>query len=73
MLEERDTNKDGKLSKEEVGERMKENFDKIDANSDGFLDEAEITKMLNQFGSNRPGAGNPEGRKRPDGENKPKE
>ena len=35
MLAERDTNKDGKLSKDEVGERMKENFDKLDANGDG--------------------------------------
>lgn len=70
LLEERDTNKDGKLSKDEVGERLKENFEKLDANGDGFLDETELAKM---FGNFRPGAGNPEGRKRPDGDNKPKE
>lgn len=69
ILEQQDSNKDGKLSKDEVGERMKENFDKLDANGDGFLDQAELGKMLGNF---RPGAGNPEGRK-PEGDKKPKE
>ncbi len=33
-----DTNKDGKLSKDEAKGRMAENFDLLDKNKDGFLD-----------------------------------
>ena len=36
-LKEADANGDGKLSKEEAPGMMKENFDRIDANSDGFV------------------------------------
>jgi Ca2+-binding EF-hand superfamily protein len=37
-----DTNGDKKLSKEEAPDRLKENFDRLDSNSDGQLDEAEL-------------------------------
>ena len=39
-----DTNKDGKISKEEAPERMAERFDQMDTNNDGFLTEEEIKK-----------------------------
>ena len=52
-----DTNGDGKLSKDEAPDRLKENFDRIDANSDGFLDETEIRQAFNR----RPEGRRPEG------------
>jgi Ca2+-binding EF-hand superfamily protein len=64
-LAEADTNKDGKWSKDEIPERMRENFDRIDANGDGQIDEAELRMM---FGRLREGAGErqPERERRPD-------
>ena len=37
-----DTNKDGKLSKEEVKGPLKEQFSKIDTNNDDFITEQEL-------------------------------
>ncbi|MBZ0136409.1 MAG: hypothetical protein K8I27_08570 [Planctomycetes bacterium] len=37
-----DKDGDGKISKEEAPDRLKENFDKLDKNSDGFLTEDEV-------------------------------
>jgi Ca2+-binding EF-hand superfamily protein len=68
-LKESDTNKDGKLSKEEAPDRMKENFDRIDANSDGFIDETEMRQMFERMrdtGGKRPEGKRPDG-KRPEG------
>ena len=42
LLEEWDTDKDGKLSKDEAPERMLPDFDRIDTNHDGFLDQPEL-------------------------------
>jgi len=44
LLEKRDANEDGKLSEEEVRGRLKENFDKIDLDGDGFISEDEQIK-----------------------------
>ena len=44
MLKRIDNNGDGKLSKDEPPERMQENFDRIDANSDGFVEADELEK-----------------------------
>ena len=43
-----DKDKDGKISKAEVegNDRMKSVFDANDANKDGFLDKAELNKMI---------------------------
>lgn len=41
----RDTNKDGKISKEEAPEPMQERFDDFDTNDDGFLDKDELEAM----------------------------
>lgn len=46
-----DTNGDGKISRDEAQGKLKENFDKIDANSDGFLEPEELRKALAAIGS----------------------
>jgi hypothetical protein len=52
-----DADGDGMLSRDEVSERMLEGFDDNDANSDGFLDAAEIeamrARMREMFGGGR--------------------
>jgi len=54
-----DKNKDGKLTKDELPERMQPMFDRIDTNKDKELDKAELTKMSEQFNSrNRSGGRN---------------
>jgi hypothetical protein len=72
-LLENDKNGDGKLSKDELPERMQEMFGKLDTNSDGFLDKAEITAMASQMRQRGGGQGRPpgEGGQRPEGGNRP--
>ena len=41
-----DKDGDGKLSREEVPERMAEMFSRIDTNADGFLDASEMSAMM---------------------------
>ncbi|WP_417384753.1 EF-hand domain-containing protein [Gimesia sp.] len=51
-----DKNKDGKLTKEELPERMQSLFDRIDANKDKEVDKDELKKMSEQFNArNRSG------------------
>ncbi|MDE1163756.1 MAG: EF-hand domain-containing protein [Acidobacteriaceae bacterium] len=60
MLEEWDTNQDGKLSKAEMPERMQAQFEKIDTNSDGFADLEELKVYFASMpagGFGRPGGG----------------
>ncbi|MEO9893890.1 YHYH protein [Aurantibacter sp.] len=42
LMEEMDSNKDGKLSNEEAKGRLKESFSSIDKNSDGFISKEEL-------------------------------
>lgn len=42
LIVQMDTNKDGKLSKNEVKGPLAEDFSKIDSNNDGFLSEKEL-------------------------------
>ena len=44
LLKKMDTNKDGKLSKEEIKGPLKKEFSKIDDNEDGFITEKEFEK-----------------------------
>lgn len=68
-LKEADKNGDGKISKEEAPDLLKERFDRIDVNGDGQLDESEIKTMIERTGGRRPEGGRPAGRP----ENKPEE
>jgi Ca2+-binding EF-hand superfamily protein len=74
-----DTDGDGKLSKEEAPGPMKERFDEMDKNSDGFIDEKELAELRKGRGEGKGGEGGearperkrgerPEGRERPQGQ-----
>ena len=52
-----DSDDDGKLSRSESPERMKQNFDRIDTNGDGFVDKEEfeaVIRRMREGGGNRP-------------------
>ncbi len=46
FMQEADKNNDGKISKEEAPERLQRGFDRIDADSDGFITTEEIRKAF---------------------------
>jgi|GEM_PF-7099919 len=56
-----DENKDGKVSKEEVPERMRSFFDRLDPNNDGSIDQSEIDGMRSRFGGGRERRGSDRG------------
>ena len=58
-----DKNRDGKLTKDELPEQMQAFFDRMDANSDGVVDSAELAELRRRMG----GAGGPGGPGGPDG------
>jgi len=43
-----DANNDGKISKEEAPERLKENFDRVDSNKDGAVSQDELRQFFEQ-------------------------
>ena len=55
MLMANDKNKDGKLSKAELPERMQGMFSKADSNKDGSLSKDELTKFIASSGPGGPG------------------
>jgi outer membrane protein assembly factor BamB len=57
LLEWMDTNRDGKLSREEVPQEFRERFDASDTNKDGFIAGAELDTAFQSKG-NRVGGGN---------------
>ena len=63
-FEQMDTNKDGKISKEEAPERMAEHFGEADRNSDGFIDKEEQAVVVEAI-RRRSGQGQGQGN-RPD-------
>jgi Ca2+-binding EF-hand superfamily protein len=50
MMEEFDANGDGKLAKAELPDRMRERFDEIDADRDGFVSADELSRMAGRGG-----------------------
>ncbi len=48
-----DTNKDGKISKEEFIKAHESMFDKMDTNKDGFLDSSEMSTMHGMAGGDK--------------------
>ena len=62
-----DENKDGKLSKDELPERMQRMIERADMNEDGFLSQEELKQMSERMGQRRGGAagGRPDGQGRP--------
>jgi Ca2+-binding EF-hand superfamily protein len=66
MLEEWDTNKDGRISKAEAPERMAgAAFDAADKNHDGFLDRDELVEMFRVQASQPRREGPPQGEQKP--------
>ena len=49
-----DSNKDGKLSKEEVKGPLLNDFSKIDTNNDGYISKEELAKAPKPQGGNPP-------------------
>lgn len=66
-----DKNEDGKLTKEELPERMRPMFDRIDTNKDKEIDKEELTKMMERFNSRGRSGGRERG-KRDSGKDRPK-
>ena len=62
---ERDTDDDGKVSKEEAGDRMGRMFDRMDEDKDGFVTKSEIEKMASQFQRGGGGGGGGRGGAQP--------
>jgi Ca2+-binding EF-hand superfamily protein len=63
-----DANKDGKITKDEMPERMRDNFARMDANGDGSVSAEEFAQIGRQFGGKappgapQPGGAPPQGR-----------
>jgi Ca2+-binding EF-hand superfamily protein len=49
FLEQMDTNKDGKISREEAKGPLANNFDRLDTNKDGQLDRSELRRAAERF------------------------
>jgi Ca2+-binding EF-hand superfamily protein len=49
MLQRMDTNKDGKISKEEAKGPLANSFERFDQNKDGYLDRKELERVAEQF------------------------
>ncbi len=56
-----DENKDGKVSKDELPERMQRLMGRGDTNKDGFIDKDEASKLADVMGGGRGGQGGPGG------------
>ena len=55
FIKDYDKNGDGKLSKDELPERMQVLMDRADANKDGFLDRSELMRYAQQQSMRGPG------------------
>jgi Ca2+-binding EF-hand superfamily protein len=57
LLDEWDTNKDGRISKAEAPNRMQQQFESIDTNHDGFLDKDELLQYFSNMSDGQRGGG----------------
>jgi len=62
MFENRDQDKDGKLTGDEIPPQMRERLTNMDTNGDGAIDKSEIEQAMRKLESMRPGNRRPEGR-----------
>ncbi len=67
MFEQRDANKDGKLSGDEIPSQMAGRMERIDTDGDKAISKAEIEKAMSQMGGRTGGGGRPGGAGRPGG------
>lgn len=49
LFKRQDTNGDGKISKDEAQDRLKDNFDRVDTNGDGFLSPEEFQQVAKRL------------------------
>jgi Ca2+-binding EF-hand superfamily protein len=59
LLQQMDTNKDGKISKAEAKDKIALFFEQLDTNKDGYLDREELRKAAGRFLANQGGKGPP--------------
>ena len=64
----RDTNNDGKLTRDELPDQMVRMLERGDANNDGALTKDEIIKMFERLNQQRQQGGQRPGGDRPDGD-----
>jgi hypothetical protein len=62
MFENRDQDKDGKLSGDEIPPQMRERLSNMDTNGDGAIDKTEMEQAMKRLEGMRPGNRRPEGR-----------
>ncbi|MFM8571682.1 MAG: EF-hand domain-containing protein, partial [Pirellula sp.] len=62
MFENRDQDKDGKLSGDEIPPQMRERLSNMDTNGDGAIDKSELEQAMRRLEEMRPGNRRPEGR-----------
>jgi len=55
ILKDLDTDQDGKISRQEARGRVKEHFDRLDANKDGFVDRDELMRAASEKLSGKKG------------------
>ena len=52
-----DKDEDGKVAEDEATPQMQKNFDKLDADGDGYLDREELERAIQKMAGGRPGGG----------------
>ncbi len=57
MIQNDDKNGDGRIAKDEANDRIKERFETVDADGDGFITKAEIGQMFQSMRGGQGGAG----------------
>jgi Ca2+-binding EF-hand superfamily protein len=65
LLKKFDTDMDGKISKKEAKGQLLQDFDRIDANKDGFLDRGELRVLATRMLANKRGPGKEGGKPHP--------